>query len=80
MILKIPLIYGIWKIKTKKKKKNNNLISVEKLIDKSNGCQKNFSVIMKSTLGLFIGLIQENISNFNSKIKNKISNQNDNIL
>ena len=35
---------------------------------------------MKSTLGLFIGLIQENISNFNSKIKNKISIQNDNIL
>ena len=74
--------FSLWNMKDKNEKENksNNLISVEKLIDKSNGCQKNFSVIMKSTLGLFIGLIQENISNFNSKIKNKISIQNDNIL
>ena len=56
--------FNLWNIKkdrNKNEKKKSNLVSVEKLIDKSQGCQKPFYMIMNSALGLFFGLIQEKI-------------------
>ena len=69
--------FNLWNIreKNKKEKKKSGFISVENLIDKSKGITKPFTVIMKSTLGLFLGLIQENIANFNNRM-NKNNNDN----
>ena len=75
--------FNLWNVRSENKfeKKNTAFISVEKLIDKSNGCQKHFSIIMKSTFGLFLSLIQEKISNFNNNEITYENNKNkDNVL
>ena len=66
--------FNLWNInnKTNTKKKKNSLINIEKLIDKSKECSKPFTIIIRSSLGLIFGLIQEKIS------KNRINNNNKN--
>ena len=72
--------YKLWDIsendKNKKRKKSH--ISVEKLIDQSQGIKRPFSILMKSAWACFFGVIQENIFNFNRKSYNIGKNDNEN--
>ena len=69
--------FNLWNVggKGKTEKKKSRFLSIENLIDKSKGCTKPFTLIMKSTLGLFLSLVQVNIANFNNRI-NKNNNNN----
>ena len=71
--------YKLWDIsendKNKKRKKSH--VSVEKLIDQSQGLKKPFSMLMKSAWACFFGVIQENIFNFNTKKNYNISKNDD---
>ena len=73
--------YKLWDIsendKNNKRKKSH--VSVEKLIDQSQGLKKPFSMLMRSALACFFGVIQENIFNFNRKSYNISNNDNENI-
>ena len=72
--------YKLWDIsendKNNKRKKSH--VSVEKLIDQSQGLKKPFSMLMRSALACFFGVIQENIFNFNRKSYNISNNDNEN--
>ena len=71
--------YKLWDISendnNKKRKKSH--VSVEKLIDQSQGLKKPFSMLMKSAWACFFGVIQENIFNFNRKSYNISNNDNE---
>ena len=50
--------------------KQNNYITIEKLYENSQKIKKNFELLIKSTFGCFLGLVQKNIS-FIGKNNNK---------
>ena len=57
-------------------KKQNNYMSVEKLFYKSQKIKKPFELLLKTSLGCFLAIIQRNISNFgkNNNKNNKTNN------
>ena len=59
-------------------KKNNEYMSIEKLLDKSQKIKKPFEILFKSSMVCFLGLIQKNISIF-GKTNYKISKNNEDI-